>query len=230
MIGLGILTLFVENQPVASDDAISEPAPTPRAALRMVRAPGFTPLLVVGTVLSLTTMSDSFLYLTLQRRLDLDIGFFPLLYVATALVYMVLAVPIGQLADRVGRVRVFIGGYLLLLLVYASLLLPTTGIGQVVVALLLFGAYYAATEGVLMALASTVLPGALRSSGLAVLTTATSLARLVASILFGLVWTWQGVTVAVWVFVAGLIIAILLTAFWFASAKTWRSDGQATAT
>ena len=72
-------------------------------------------------------MSDGFLYLGLQRQLDFDVRFLPLLYMGTAFVYMVLALPVGRLADRVGRGRVFVGGYVLLLLVYMSLLLPPLG-------------------------------------------------------------------------------------------------------
>jgi predicted MFS family arabinose efflux permease len=64
-----------------------------------------------------------------------------------------------------------------------------------------------------------MLPEDLRTSGLALLTTATSLARLVASVLFGLLWTWQGVEVAVWVFMAGLVAAMILTAVTLASRK-----------
>ncbi len=58
-----------------------------------------------------------------------------------------------------------------------------------------------------MALASAVLPAELRGSGLALLVTATSLARLLASVLFGLLWTWAGVQAAVLAFAAGLLVA-----------------------
>ena len=51
--------------------------------------------------------------------------YLPLLFVGTAVVFMVLAVPMGRLADRVGRGRVFVGGYVLLLCVYSSLLLSS---------------------------------------------------------------------------------------------------------
>ncbi len=37
--------------------------------------------------------------------------------------------------------------------------------------------------------------------------TATSLARLLASVLFGLLWTWAGVQAAVLAFAAGLLVA-----------------------
>jgi MFS family permease len=135
-------------------------------------------------------------------------------------------VPAGRLADRVGRGRVFVGGYVLLLGVYALLLLPWLGTAQVVVSLGLLGAYYAATDGVLMALGSAVLPEELRTSGLALLTTATSLARLAASVLFGLLWTWRGLEVAVAVFAVGLLTAMLLTIVVLIRGKVRVSDVQ----
>jgi MFS family permease len=118
----------------------------------------------------------------------------------------------GQLADRVGRARVFVGGYALLLLLYALLILPSAGSFEVVAYLLLFGAYYAATDGVLMAAASAVLPASLRGSGLALLVTATSLARLFASLVFGAVWSWYGLETAVVTFAIGLAVAVVLAA------------------
>lgn len=226
LIGLGILTVFVENRPIPTAAADPRPPVSFRAAARLMHDPGFGPLLLVGTVLGLATMSDSFLYLALQRRLDLRVGFFPLLYVATALVYMLLALPAGRLADRVGRGRVFVGGYGLLLLVYTALLLPSVGTAEIAIYLVLFGAYYAATDGVLMALASAVLPEDLRTSGLALLTTATNVARLVASILFGLLWTWQGVETAVWIFMGGLAAAMLLSTGSLKWRNLRRSDVQ----
>ena len=170
--------------------------------------PGLRAVLVAATVLSLTTLGDGFLYLALQDQLGFDVGLFPLLYVATSLVFMLLAVPVGRLADRVGRGRVFAGGYVALLAVYGVLLRPA-GTASAVAALLLLGTYYAATDGVLMALAGESLPAALRSTGLALVATSTSLARLASSLLFGLVWTLCGVQNALVVFAGGLSVAVL---------------------
>jgi MFS family permease len=121
---------------------------------------------------------------------------------------MLLAVPVGRLADRVGRGRVFTGGYLALLAVYGVLLRPA-GTASAVAALLLLGTYYAATDGVLMALAGESLPDALRSTGMALVATSTSLARLASSLLFGLAWTLYGVQNALVVFAGGLSVAVL---------------------
>jgi MFS family permease len=211
LIGLGILMFFVQNQPAAERDELAEPVSL-RAAARLIHEPRFRRLLIVGSLLALATMSDGFVYLSVQRHLDLSANLIPLLFVGTALVYMVLAVPVGWLADRYGRGRIFLAGYLFLLLVYGALLLPALGIAELFVLLLLLGAYYAATDGVLMALASNVLPPTLRGSGLALLVTAISLMRLVASILFGTLWTWLGAEAAVLVFVVCLSIGMMLAA------------------
>jgi MFS family permease len=224
LIGLGVLGLYVQHRPIREEtkeeeEEAAEERITLRDALALVRAPGFRSMLIVGAILGLVTISDSFLYLTLQRRLEFRVGFFPLLFVATALVYMLLALPMGRLADRVGRGRVFIGGYALLVVVYTALLLPSIGAAEIAIYVVLIGVYYAATDGVLMALASSMLPEELRTSGLALLSTATSLARLVASILFGLLWAWQGVETAVWVFMGGLVAAMIVTGITLASRK-----------
>jgi hypothetical protein len=63
-----------------------------------------------------------------------------------------------------------------------------------------------------MALASGTLPGALRGSGLALLVTSTSLGRLLASILFGTLWTWYDVETALAVYAIGLVLAMTLAA------------------
>jgi MFS family permease len=211
LIGLAILVLFVQNRAPAAPAEPARPVSL-RATAGLLRERRFRVLMGVGAMLALTTMSDGFLYLGLQSRLDFDISLFPLLFVGTALAYMLLAVPVGLLADRVGRGRVFIGGYLLLLVVYTSLLLPSIEVPLLVVYLVLFGAYYAATDGVLMALASAVLPPELRASGLALIVTATSLARLVAAIAFGGLWTLFGVETAVLAFAGGLAVSAAVAA------------------
>jgi MFS family permease len=125
---------------------------------------------------------------------------------------MLLAIPVGRLADRVGRGRVFVLGYAPLLAAYGLLLLPAGGSPEIVLFLALLGVYYAATDGVLMALASASLPPALRGSGLALLVTATSIGRLLASILFGTIWTWKDVETAIAVYGIGLVVAMALAA------------------
>ena len=211
LVGLGVLVLFVENvratTPLVGATSIARSAVPALLGLRRFKA-----LLIAGGALSLVTMSDGFLYLAWQRRLDMEIGFFPLLFVGTSLVYLTLAVPMGRLADRIGRIWVFLAGYALLPIVYLTLLVPDSAYVMLGGALLLFGAYYAATDGVLMAMTSAILPADLRTTGIAALTTVVSIGRLIASVLFGALWTWWSVQTAALLFMVGVGIALALTA------------------
>jgi MFS family permease len=217
--GVGVLVLLVrepERRPAPEETA--EPVRL-RAAMALLRGGRFRALFVAASVLGLATTSDGFIYLALYRSLDLDATLFPLLFTGTALTFMVLAAPVGRLADRVGRGRVMIGGYVLLLGVYATLLGPSAGVPGMVVTLFMLGAYYAATDGVLMAFGSAHVPEALRGSGLALLGTAVSASRLLASVLFGALWTWQGIETALAVFAGGLVVAIAVAGVALRSAR-----------
>lgn len=55
-------------------------------------------------------------------------------------------------------------------------------------------------------------PEEIRGSGLALLRTATSIARLLASLLFGLVWTLTSIETALACFAGALVLAIALAA------------------
>ena len=206
VLGLSVLVLFARNRKPAAD--AGESKPSVRSAFGLLRDRDFRAVVVAGGLLSLVTLSDGFVYLVLQDRLELRIGLFPLLYVATAAVYLVLAIPAGRLADRIGRRRVFLGGYSLLLGVYAVLLIPDLGAVGALVAIVLFGMFYAATDGVLMAIASSVLPESMRTSGIAELSTVTGIGRLLASVLFGALWTTLGQTEALVAMTVLLVLAL----------------------
>jgi MFS family permease len=212
IVGLGVLVLFVENQRYAPGLVEAGPAVSVRSAVGLIYVHHFRTLVIIGVALSFVTISDSFVYLTLQYRSNLNVRFFPLLYFGTALVHFLLAIPAGRLADHVGRDRVFLGGHMLLAGVYGVLLLPVLEPVELACCLVLLGAYYAATDGVLMAMASVAVPRSLVASGLTFLTTATVTARFLAALLFGALWTQQGPEWTLIVFVTGLITAIAFSA------------------
>lgn len=249
VVGVALFALFVDGRPAPAEIATPETSardlpppgasasgPRPQAAtaspidvtapqapragaLELLRLPRFRVLVVVGSALSAGAISDGLVFVVLQRRVRFDVSYLPLLYMASALVYMLLAVPVGRLADRVGRERVLVAGYALLAVLYALLLVAPPGWPTVIGCVALLGACYASTDGVLMALASPVLPAEVRTTGLAVLTTCTTLARLLASVMFGAVWTWWGVDWALLVFLATLVLATMTSALGWKPAK-----------
>ncbi|GHH62257.1 MFS transporter [Streptosporangium violaceochromogenes] len=208
VLGVLLLALYVRDRPAPPVDRRS--AASPRAVLGLLRDPSFRRVCAVATALGLVTVGDAFVYLLLQRSGGVGPASFPLLPVGTAAVYLLLAVPAGRLADRVGRVPVFLAGHAALAAAYLVLLGP----GWLWPVLALQGVFYAATDGVLMAVAGPMLPAHLRGSGLALLQTGQAASRLVSSVLFGALWTAWGSTPGLAVMAAGL--AVCVPGAWFA--------------
>ncbi|WP_404953924.1 MFS transporter [Streptomyces sp. 147326] len=210
VLGVVLLALFVREAPAPAPAAPRTPPPPVRTLLRLS---GLRRLCLTAAVLGLFTVGDAFLYLLLQRRLDLSAAYFPLLPVGTAAVFLLAALPVGRLADRLGRDRVFLGGHVLLLGACLLLLAPVpAGAPLVVGVLALLGLFYAATDGVLMASAGPLLPAELRTTGLAVLQTAQALARFAGSLLFGAAWTLWGPGQALGLAAGGLLLSLAAVA------------------
>lgn len=169
------------------------------------------PLLAVAGVLGLLTVSDGFIYLALLDHGGVNVSWFPLFYVGTNLAYLLLAVPVGRLADRVGRARILVLGHVALVGAYLCSVLPTSMAAATVGTLLLLGTFYAATDGVIAALAGRLVPVQARTSGIAAAQTVVALARMVASAGFGLLWLLLGPGAAM-ITVAALLAIVILAA------------------
>jgi MFS family permease len=207
--GLGVILLCVEP---AAERARSASLPW-RPAIAVTRTPAFRSILIAGFLLGLPTISDGFIFLSLQRQLQIGASAFPLFYVGTSLLTALFAVPMGRLADRAGRTLVLLSGHALLAVLYLALLRPSVGPALALASLALLGAYYAATDGVLTAAAAAVLPKDVAGSGLSFLATTTNVARLLASVLFGLLWQQAGIHTATGVFFVALTASIAASAF-----------------
>lgn len=205
VLGVVVLVLFVprrgqqgaaEAGGTSAPDDTSAPHTRPpvriREAFALLRLPRLRALAGCAALLGLTTVSDAFVYLLLQRRAGVGEGWFTLLPLGTAVVFLLLAVPVGALADRIGRHTVFLAGHLGLLIAYALLLwAPDTPL-LVPAVLALHGMFYAATDGVLPAALAGIVPEHLRASGLAIVGTSQALARFCCSLAFGAAWTMWG--------------------------------------
>ncbi|WP_250289982.1 MFS transporter [Frankia sp. CiP1_Cm_nod1] len=192
------------------------PVRTMRAAIGLLADRRYRALTIVAGALSLCTIGDGFVYLRLQQEVDLAAYYFPLLAAGTSCVYLALAVPLGRIADRTGRTRMLIIGYVLLVAVYLLLLVPRPGAAVLLGCLALLGAFYAATDGVLPAAASALLPAGSRTTGIALLQTWVALGQLAASAGFGALWTLYGASSALWLAggagAAGCLVAVAVLA------------------
>jgi len=208
LIGVGLIALLVNKPQVAASDP-EQPVSSLRLSLGLWNEASFRSIMIAGGILTLMTASDAFIYLVLQKNTGCSFTMFPLFAFVTAVAYLLFAVPAGKLADTWGRRKVFICGYVFVLSLYAILLMPGLGKSVQFATLGLLGAYYAATNGVLAAVASSALAPNLRTSGLAFLNTFLGLCKFLASVLFGWLWLSGAMRTPLWFFSFGLVVAFV---------------------
>lgn len=225
-VGFGLLGFAVIMTWVRNPAIVEVKPPSSERLVSSLRAhwanQGFRRVVLLGGAFGLFSIGDSFAYLVIFEAANSssDIGisgfgaqWFPLLFAGTAVVFLTTATPLGRLADRVGRARVWVVGQVLLAATYVALMFEPTSVLAIVGVLTLLGLYYGATDGVLPALAAGVLPESLRSSGLATLATVVALARTVSALSFGLIWQELGVDRALALACGGLVLTILVVSF-----------------
>lgn len=192
-----------------ADDDSPEPKPAGRPfSWRSVAEPRLRKLLVVSGVLGLLTIGDGFIYLALQSRDGFATQWFPLLYVGTNVAYLALAIPVGRLADRVGRARVLVLGHLALLAAYLCAGAATGMAGLTIAALVLLGVFYAATDGVLAALAGQLADTSVRAAAIGTAQTVVAVSRMISAAAFGFLWYGLGRGPAMLLMAAALAVAV----------------------
>jgi MFS family permease len=224
LIGLAVLVLLVDDRRGPGGDDERRPSVDLRG---LIRHRPFVAVAVVAMLTNFVVVSDAFLYLLLQWRRGGGAESIPLLYAGTAAAYLVLAAPVGRLADRIGRARVFLMGQVLMIVVYAGIAWLQIELWTLAVCLLLHGAYYAATDGVIAALVSGATRSEVRASGLAALTTGTSLTRLAGSVLVGAIWSWRGPGTVVMLALIATVSVLIVSVFALRSGADSSNPGTA---
>jgi MFS family permease len=212
-IGVAVLALAVPD--VRTGKAIRAAESPRRASLvrwQLFREPGLGRLLIASALLGVLTIGDGFIYLVLQARDSFAVQWFPLLYVGTNIVFLLLAIPVGRLADRYGKGKIFVAGHLALVACYFLAAAPLGGIWATLLCLVLLGTFYAATDGVLAAFAGQLTRTDMLATGIGTVQTVTALSRVVASTLFGVLWFAAGPAAAM-VVVGGLLAAGIPVAY-----------------
>lgn len=210
--GLVVFAVFVREP---GSEASQAPRPPVRWRTDLVSSlpPACRRLLGFAMLLSLFTVSQGMVYAHMQGSFALEPYMQPLLPVASAIVFLILAVPMGWLADRVGAVKVFCGAHLLLLPLYGMLVLTdqsAESLLPLIAMVFLVGAFAAATDGVLMAAVARVVPVASRTMSLALFAAGLALMKLASSALFGYLWDRFDIAYAVLAFGVGLVVGLAL--------------------
>ena len=166
--------------------------------------------LVVLLIFALGNSADAFLLL---RLADLGVSpvLIPVLWAAHHAVKAVMSVVGGIRSDRVGRPRVIAVGWVVYAAVYAGFAL-TTSLTWLVLLFLCYGLYYGLAEGTEKALVADLAPADLRGTAFGLYNAVLGAGALLASVVFGLIWSAAGAAAA---FGAGASLAVAATLLLF---------------
>ncbi len=194
--------------------AAGDPAHLFRNAVRRVktlRGPLLNYVLIAG-LFSVGNSSDVFLILRAQN-LGVVAALIPIMYLVYNLLYSGLAIPAGLLADRLGRRRVAVVGYVLFAAAYAVMAVVGSAAGAWL-GFLVYGVYMAVADGNGRALLAQMSPSDRRATAFGAYHGVVGLAALPASLVAGLLWDHVSPAAPFWVgAAAGIIAAVLLVIF-----------------
>ena len=173
--------------------------------------------IAIATIFALGNSSDVFLILR-AGQLGVPTVMIPVVYLVFNLVYSLSAVPAGMAADRFGRKRIILLGFVLFAFLYYGFAVArtTTAIWFLFA---LYGVFMGLTEGVQKAFLATIIPPDFKATAFGVYATCTGVAMLPASLIGG--WLWDRVSpAATFYFGAGTaILSALLFVMLIASMR-----------
>jgi MFS family permease len=146
----------------------------------------------IATVFAIGNSSDVFLILRAQQ-VGIPALMIPVVYLVFNLVYSLSAVPAGIAADRFGRKRVILLGFMLFaILYYGFAIVQDTGVIWILFAF--YGLFMGLTEGIQKAFLATIIPPDFKATAFGVYNTMVGIAMFPASLIGG--WLWDHVSPA----------------------------------
>jgi MFS family permease len=164
----------------------------------------------VLTLFTLGNSTDAFLLLRLTDAAG-GAAFVPLMWAALHVVKASVSTAAGTWSDRIGRRLVIATGWLIYAAVYAGFALATS-LSTLLALFLTYGFYFGFTEGTAKALVADLAPPSRRGFAFGVHDAVQGLGALLASVVFGLIWTAAGPGMA---FAFGASLALVAAALLF---------------
>ncbi len=149
--------------------------------------------LASATLFAIGNFSDVFLILRAQQT-GIPTVMIPVVYLLFNLIYSLSAIPVGIAADRFGKKRVILLGFVLFAVLYYGFAIAR----DTAVIWVLFGFYrlfMGLTEGIQKAFLATIIPQDFKATAFGVYNTAVGLAMFPASLIGG--WLWDKVSPAI---------------------------------
>ena len=175
----------------------------------------------IATLFAIGNSSDVFLILRAQQ-VGIPALMIPIVYLLFNLIYSLSAIPAGIAADRFGRKRVILLGFVLFAILYYGFAIAENT-ATIWVLFGLYGLFMGLTEGIQKAFLVTIIPSDFKATAFGVYNTAVGLAMFPASLIGG--WLWDHVSPAA-TFYYGAITASLSAVLFVVFIGTIRRNVQ----
>jgi len=159
---------------------------------------------LIATLFAIGNSSDVFLILRAQQ-IGIPTVMIPILYLLFNLIYSLSAIPAGIAADRFGKKRVILLGFVLFAVLYYGFAVAEDA-RAVWILFGFYGVFMGLTEGIHKAFLATIIPTDFKATAFGVYNTSVGLAMLPASLIGG--WLWDHVSPSA-TFYYGAITAVL---------------------
>jgi MFS family permease len=150
----------------------------------------FKVFVVIAAVFAIGNSSDVFLILRAQQ-VGVPIVMIPVVYLIFNLVYSLSSIPAGIAADRFGRKRIILLGFILFAILYYGFAIAKDATA-IWVLFGFYGLFMGLTEGIQKAFLATIIPPDFKATAFGVYNTAVGLAMFPASLIGG--WLWDHVS------------------------------------
>lgn len=139
--------------------------------------------LVIVFVFTLGNSTDALLMVK-ANEVGVKVALIPLVYLVTSLVAVIVSIPVGALADRIGKEKILITGFIIYAVVYYGFGI-TTSTGAIVALFALYGLYSAATDSIQKAFISDMTGSNKKGTGLGIYNGLLGITLLPASLIAG---------------------------------------------
>ena len=150
----------------------------------------FKLFVVIAAVFAIGNSSDVFLILRAQQ-VGVPIVMIPVVYLLFNLVYSLSSIPAGIAADRFGRKRVILLGFILFAVLYYGFAIAKDAT-SIWMLFGFYGLFMGLTEGIQKAFLATIIPPDFKATAFGVYNTAVGLAMFPASVIGG--WLWDKIS------------------------------------
>ncbi|MEW6408704.1 MAG: MFS transporter [Nitrospirota bacterium] len=144
----------------------------------------------IAGIFAIGNSSDVFLILRAQQ-IGIPSVMIPLIYLLFNLIYSLSAIPAGIVADRFGKKRVILSGFILFAILYYGFG-SASSVTAIWILFGLYGVFMGLTEGIQKAFLATIIPSHFKATAFGIYNTVVGLAMFPASFIGG--WLWDNIS------------------------------------